>query len=218
MRKALGASCLLLGAVLLVAALLLYRNNQIEADEADRAAQSVMDALIQVIPSDMASSDRSDAQQGEDDEFEEPMEDESGEDSENGLDYMPDVVVDGYEYIGYLSFPVVEINLPVMAQWDYERLKIAPCRQFGSLENDNLVIAAHNYDRHFRYLHKAMEGDTVYFTDIEGNSVEYVIEKVQLLKPTQVAEVEESGYDLVMYTCTLDSSSRVVVFCNRVAG
>ena len=29
-------------------------------------------------------------------------------------------------------------------RWDYDRLKIAPCRQFGSTRTDDLVIAAHN--------------------------------------------------------------------------
>lgn len=200
----------------MIAALLLYRNNQAEADEADLAAQSVMDALMQVIPSGGNSESGSDAQQGEDEDFDQPMEDDEGAVPEETLDYMPDVIVEGYEYIGYLSFPVVDINLPVMSQWDYARLKIAPCRQFGTLAGDNLVIAAHNFERHFGYLHKAMVGDPIYFTDIEGHSVEYAIEKIQIIKPTQVADVEESGYDLVMYTCTFDSSSRVVVFCNRV--
>ena len=218
MRKALGASCLLLGAVLLIAALLLYRNNQAEADEADQAAQSVMDALIQVIPSETVPDSNSDAQQSDDEEKFEPTEDDEGTEPEISLDYMPDVIVGGYNYIGYLSFPEVEINLPVMSQWDYAKLRIAPCRQFGSLDGDNLVIAAHNYERHFGYLHKAEVGDTVYFTDIEGHSVEYSIEKIRILKPTQVADVEESGYDLVLYTCTFDSSSRVVAFCNRVVG
>lgn len=218
MRKALGASCLLLGAVLLIAALLLYRNNQAEADEADQAAQSVMDALIQVIPSETVPDSNSDAQQSDDEVEFEPTEDDEGTEPEFSLDYMPDVIVGGYNYIGYLSFPEVEINLPVMSQWDYAKLRIAPCRQFGSLAGDNLVIAAHNYERHFGYLHKAEVGDTVYFTDIEGHSVEYSIEKIRILKPTQVADVEESGYDLVLYTCTFDSSSRVVAFCNRVVG
>lgn len=203
----------------MIAALLLYRNNQVEADEADQAAQSVMDALIQVIPSETVPDSNSDAQQSEgEEEVEQPVEDETVSETEFTLDYMPDVIVGGYNYIGYLSFPEVEINLPVMSQWDYAKLRIAPCRQFGSLAGDNLVIAAHNYERHFGYLHKAEVGDTVYFTDIEGHSVEYSIEKIRILKPTQVADVEESGYDLVLYTCTFDSSSRVVAFCNRVVG
>ena len=36
---------------------------------------------------------------------------------------MPTVEIDGY-----LSVPSVGLELPVMAEWDYDRLKTAPCR------------------------------------------------------------------------------------------
>lgn len=55
----------------------------------------------------------------------------------------------GYEYIGYLSIPSIGLALPVMKQWSYAGLKIAPGRYSGSLYTDDLVIAGHNYNRHF---------------------------------------------------------------------
>ena len=33
---------------------------------------------------------------------------------------------DGHAYIGTLSLPALELELPVMADWDYPSLKIAP--------------------------------------------------------------------------------------------
>ena len=43
---------------------------------------------------------------------------------------MPTVTIDGYDYIGYVEAPVLGLKLPVMAEWDYDRLKIAPCRRW----------------------------------------------------------------------------------------
>lgn len=35
---------------------------------------------------------------------------------------MPTVTIDGYDYIGYVEVPVLGLKLPVMAEWDYDRL------------------------------------------------------------------------------------------------
>ena len=117
--------------------------------------------------------------------------------------------------MGYIEIPTLGLKLPVMAQWDYDRLKIAPCRQFGSSRTDDLVIAAHNYESHFGRLKELVKGDTVTFTDMEGIINTYSVEKIETLKPESVDAVENSGYDLVLYTCTLGGKTRVTAFCNR---
>ena len=125
------------------------------------------------------------------------------------------VEIDGYDYIGYLSIPALELTLPVMSEWDYERLKIAPCRQFGSPQTDDLVIAAHNYKTHFAYLSSLSPGDSVTFTDMDGTVNTYTVDKLETLTPTSVDAVQNSGYDLVLYTCTYGVDTRIAVFCTR---
>ena len=39
---------------------------------------------------------------------------------------LPVVMLDGYGYVGYLELLTLELKLPVMAEWDYKRLKISP--------------------------------------------------------------------------------------------
>ena len=128
---------------------------------------------------------------------------------------LPKVKIDGYDYVGYISVPAIQIELPVMAEWDYSRLKKASCRQFGSSRTDDLVIAAHNYRSHFGRLKELETGDEVVFTDMEGIVNTYTVEKTQVLEPASVELVENSGYDLVLYTCTYGGKSRVCVFCDR---
>lgn len=62
---------------------------------------------------------------------------------------MPVKTINGRDYIGVLSIPSLELELPVISQWDYPALKVAPCRYSGSLYQDNLIICAHNYASHF---------------------------------------------------------------------
>ena len=102
-----------------------------------------------------------------------------------------------------------------MADWSMEKLRIAPCLQYGSPLTDDAVIAGHNYKKHFRALHDIQVGQSVTFTDMTGQTIGYTVAEVKILDPKSVDEVVDSGYDLVLYTCTLGGKSRVTVFCNR---
>ena len=124
--------------------------------------------------------------------------------------------IDGYGYIGYISVPALNIDLPVMSEWDYDRLKISPCRYYGSIKTDNLVIAAHHYIVHFKYLGRLQPGDTVIFTDMDAGVHNYEVDSVEQLLPTDVDKVKDSGSDLILYTCTYGGAKRIVVRCSYV--
>lgn len=201
MRKASpGAICVLLGVVLLLAALGLYGYNRWEDAQAGAEAQTVVQDLQEKVVEQTQSAASA------------PAIDYSSLDPE-----LPVVELDGYEYVGYVSIPAIGIDLPVMSEWSYPRLKIAPCRQFGSSRTDDLVIAAHNYESHFGKLTSLTAGDSVTFTDMDGIVNEYVVNKVEVLDPHSVEEVEHSGYALVLYTCTYGGKTRVTVFCDRAS-
>lgn len=127
------------------------------------------------------------------------------------------VNVNGYEYIGFVEIPKIEIKLPVLSEWDYARLKIAPCRQFGSINTDDIVIAAHNYKKHFGNLSSLSIGDEIALTDTSKNEYFYSVARIEVLNPTDVEKVQNSGYDLVLYTCTYGGKTRVTLFCNKNA-
>lgn len=201
MRKASpGVLCVLLGVVLLLAALGLYGYNRWEDAQAGAEAQTVVQDLQEKVVEQTQSAASA------------PAIDTSSLDPE-----LPVVELDGYEYVGYVSIPAIGIDLPVMSEWSYPRLKIAPCRQFGSSRTDDLVIAAHNYKSHFGKLTSLTAGDNVTFTDMDGIVNEYVVNKVEVLDPHSVEEVEHSGYALVLYTCTYGGKTRVTVFCDRAS-
>ena len=196
MRKASpGLICMVLGVVLLLAAGGLYAYNRFEDAHAGAEAQTVVADLQQKVETTTESA----AESG-------PLDPE-----------LPVVEIDGNEYVGEISIPAIGIDLPVMSEWSYPRLKIAPCRQFGSSRTDDLVIAAHNYESHFGKLSSLSEGDSVIFTDMDGIVNNYVVSKIEVLDPHSVEEVEHSGYALALYTCTYGGKTRVTVFCERAS-
>ena len=197
MPKKTGIAMLAVGAVLILSALLLFFHNRQEDVQAGQEAERLLANVEAVIDAQATREPTSAA---------------------TPLDpVMPVVELDGYEYVGYMEIPALELKLPVMSEWDYNRLKIAPCRQFGSSRTDDLVIAAHNYQNHFGRLKDLQTGNAVIFTDMEGVINTYSIEKIETLNPSEVDAVQNSGYDLVLYTCTKDGRTRVTVFCNREA-
>lgn len=131
---------------------------------------------------------------------------------------MTVIEIDGYGYIGYLSLPALGLELPVLSEWDYTRLKTAPCLYYGSVKTDNMVIAAHNYTRHFGKLSQLKPGDTIRFTDMDGTVYTYQVGDLEILPPTATEEMITSDWELSLYTCTYGGGSRVTVRCERTDG
>lgn len=127
------------------------------------------------------------------------------------------VDIDGYGYIGYLSIPDLELVLPVMSEWDYDRLKISPCRYYGSVYTDDMVICAHNYDRHFGRLKNLTAGAKVTFTDMDGGVWTYEVASVMTYQPTDVEQMISGDYELMLFTCTYGGKTRVAVGCTLVS-
>lgn len=207
MPKKAGIIFVTIGVVLILSALLLFLYNGFEDHRAGQQAESLMHEIH------TAMTEKTDLSTKPDE-----MEIESTEPTETLPAEMPVVMIDGYDYIGYLSIPELGLELPVMAEWDYSRLKIAPCRHFGSSRTNDLVIAAHNYDTHFGSLSKLKNGAKVIFTDMDGIENRYVLMKApETLAPDAVDAVQNSGYDLVLYTCTPGGATRVTAFCDRAS-
>jgi len=129
---------------------------------------------------------------------------------------MTVVEIDGYGYIGCLYIPSLGLELPVMSELDTQRLYVAPCRYTGSTKTDDLVIAAHNYTRHFGKLSWLGLGDEVLFVDMDGVTIAYEVVDMQILGPYDVAQMTSGEYDLTLFTCTYGGASRVTVRCDRV--
>lgn len=187
MPKKSGVILISLGAVLILAALLLFLYNRSE----DRRAGQEAESLLEDVRSSMAANADPDPQ-------EEPVEEIT------------------YDYAGVIAIPNLSLELPLIDQWSYARLKVAPCRQSGAAADGDLVIAAHNYKSHFGYLDRLEPGASVIFTDMEGTVYRYAVEEIRQLAPEDaedVSSVFSSEYPLVLYTCTPGGKARVAVFC-----
>lgn len=193
MKRKIGIALMAIGLALLSSAGALLVYNYIENKRAEESADVLVDSL-------MGEIERNRLTEIETDPFDREMK---------------VVDIDGYGYIGYIYIPALNLELPVMDKWDYNRLKISPCRYYGSTKTDNLVIAAHNYRSHFKYIGQLKPGESVIFSDMEGNKHSYIVTVVEVLKPTDVEKVKDTGDDLILYTCVYSGNDRFVVRCSK---
>ena len=204
MKAKLGTVLMILGILLVVGSLTLMAYNAQEDMEAGESVQVLMPQIVEAI------NTRQEELQEAPPTVPVPMPPTEAEDRE-----MTVLDIDGHGYIGFVGIPKLNLELPVMADWSYPRLKIAPCRFTGSLYSDDLVIMAHNYARHFGGISGLTPGDTVTFTDMEAVTTTYVVVALDVLQPVAVEEMSAGEYDLTLFTCTYGGKSRVTVRCDR---
>ena len=188
MRKWIGVICVFLGVLCILSAIGFVAYNRWEDMNAKDVAQDFLEDVQSII-----------------NEEQQPLLNDTK---------MATVEVDGYDCIGILSVPVLDLELPVLTDWSYAKLKKAPCHYYGSYYEKDFVIAAHNYKSHFGRLSKLQAGDIVVFTDINNIEHYYEVVLLETLPKNATKEMITSGFDLSLYTCTLGGGSRVTVRCN----
>ncbi len=199
-KHKLGNICIALGIVSLLGAVSLFLYNRTEADAAGKASESVLQTMEEeygVVPESTV------------------LMPELYTDKE-----MKSTTIDGNEYIGYISIPSVNINLPIMKDWSYDGLRIAPCRFSGSLYTDDMIIAGHNYITHFGPIESLSSGDEVNICDMENNVWQYKVLWIEVIDGADIegmmAKSETDNWDLTLFTCTMSGTSRYAVRCERV--
>ena len=193
-----------LGLLLIAAALFLTAYNFYAARKAGQSSLEAVKALDEIIPDNSSNGMKDIWEDGFPDYVLNP-------DKE-----MPVEIVDGREYIGIVEILDLGLKLPVISRWSYSDLQQAPCRYSGSVYKNNMVIAAHNYRSHFGSLSKLSEGSEVIFTDIDGNIFYYEVAVLETLRADASEEMEDSEWDLSLFTCNMSGNYRVTVRCERI--
>ncbi|MCD8006453.1 MAG: sortase [Oscillospiraceae bacterium] len=200
-RSVFGRILITTGALLLMGALSLYLYNRYDADRAATASVEAEEKLADAMTSAVGS------------EYDLTIE-ETGD----GETYsVISLNVDDDSYIGILSIPSFGLVLPVLSEWSYAGLKNSPARYTGSASAGNLVICAHNYERHFGNIKNLSIGASITFTEVTGTVYEYEVLEIETLQPTAISEMITGDWDLTLFTCTTSGQARVVVRCMLIS-
>ena len=130
-------------------------------------------------------------------------------------------VIDNVNYLGYLSFVGYDITLPVIAGWSFDALNYTPARYSGTVKNNDLVVAAHNYYSHFFLLNEMVKGNEVDLTQADGSIIRYIVKKVETLEPTELNKPALTEYHMHRGSLSIDRginaishfSSHILLYC-----
>ena len=215
-RRKPGIGAMLFGVALIVAALVLFLHNIKQDRRAGALSQLALARVFSVISEQHFAESRSDFSAHSEELDPGPIPGLGNGRSEYKIqlsEKQPVAKIDGFSYLGFLSIPVLNLNLPVLFSRDQESLEIGPCRHFGSCRSGDLVLAGHNYNSHFGRIHTLKAGDLIVFTDIFGVSSRFKVEQLELVAATAVDQIKNSGWDLTLYTCSYGGQQRLVVSC-----
>lgn len=129
---------------------------------------------------------------------------------------MPTVEVNGQECVGMIEIPALGLKLPVISEWSDAKLKKAPCRYSGSAYLKNMIIAGHNYRTHFSGIKRLNPGDSVVFTDADGNIFSYEVAEIETVGGYDIEKMEAGDWDLTLFTCTNKGKARAAVRCREI--
>lgn len=207
--KKIGLLLVIIGSLVIMASAALWLRNYFEEHSAAKYSERVTVEFISLIYASTENSNSgfdSELDSGLDTEFDFPDDTQSGDSF---------IEINGDMYIGVISMPTLNLNLPINSAWSNAALKNTPCRYSGNIYDNTLVIGAHNYASHFRNISGLLIGDLVIFLCAEGTEHLFEVVSLETVPPSYRESVIFSDYDLTMFTCTFDGQERIVVRCVR---
>lgn len=235
-----GTIMMILGVIMLLGALSLFLYNRHKESVVGERSEKVLSELENLItalevPSDeqyeteddIFESLESDYSIGSEPETSEPLQTEPNDHIETEEETLPagvidgdmfSIIVDGHYYIGILEMPALGITLPVQWGWSDALMDISPCRYNGTLQDNNLIIMAHNYSTHFGTIFNLTLDDAIYFTDVLGNRTAYVVCGVDVFGRSEIQKMYDGDWDLTLFTCVPNTYNRIAVRCRRTEG
>ena len=186
----LGKYLIILGVILIAISLSLFTFNNLEDYHASKSSHEILEMIDDNKNEEIVTNVSNLTKQGED-----------------------VINIKGNNYIGIIEIPTLNLKLPIMSEFTYDKLKIAPCRYFGSIQTNDLVICGHSYLAHFGNLYKLQPKDIIIINDFHKQYI-YEVEAIEILEATDINNMLDSQFDLTLYTCTKDSLRRVTIRAN----
>lgn len=120
------------------------------------------------------------------------------------------------KFCGTIKIDSINIELPVFNELNSKNLKISPCRYVGSIDDNNIIVAAHNYKSHFGNLKKLQINDNLIFTENDGTKHLFAVKEILTLDGTAVYDMQAGEWDFTLFTCTKGGKQRITVRCERI--
>lgn len=181
--------CILVGACLLVGAIVILALWRWNINSSEKRAQYYVNTLQELIPDpqNVALEERRD-------------------------NTMPVLSVEGIDFVGLIELPRYESVLPVCADWG--KTSKYPCRFSGSIYDGTMQIGATTQKGQYDFYRELSVGDTVIYTDVEGNRYTFVITSLCYERHADQAALQQKEAPLTLFIKNIYSFEYLIVFCD----
>ena len=181
---------LICGVCLLVCAIGIFSYMQITQNRANQQAKMYIEQLKQSMPevTDSFVEERNDSN-------------------------MSMMEIDGENFVGILEVPAYGTELPVGSSWQKGKTAEYPCRYWGSVFDNNLIIGGSDYPGQFDFMEKISMGDTVYITDVTGARVSYTVSWIEKTEEVSKEYLENKNEGLTLFSRSPYGFDYTVVRC-----
>ena len=122
--------------------------------------------------------------------------------------------LDGTDYVGILEIPRYSSALPVCVNW--EGVSKYPCSFSGSIYDRTMQIGGTSQKGQYDFYREISAGDSVYFTDMEGNRFAYEITDIRYEKHADQTALHREEAALTLFIKNIYAFEYIVIFCTTV--
>ena len=120
--------------------------------------------------------------------------------------------VDGIDFVGIVELPRYESTLPICADWG--KTSKYPCRFSGSVYDGTMQIGATTQKGQYDFYRELSVGDTVIYTDVEGNRYTFTITTLRYEKHADQAALQYEEAPLTLFIKNIYSFEYLIVLCD----
>ena len=125
---------------------------------------------------------------------------------------MPTLSIDGIDFVGVLEIPRYESSLPVCADWG--DISKYPCHFSGSVYDRTLQIGATSQRGQYDFYREMSVGDTVFFTDMEGNRYTYSVTNIRHEDNADQTALKREDSALTLFVKNTYGFDYIIIYCN----
>lgn len=127
---------------------------------------------------------------------------------------MATLSVDGTDFVGLLELPEYETILPVCADWG--KISKYPCRFRGSVYDRTMQIGGTSQKGQYDFYRDISVGDSVLFTDMEGNCFSYKVSDIRYEKHADQSALQRKEAAMTLFVKNVYAFEYIIISCDAL--